>query len=97
MCFVNKTKLLKSVFVFIHKTKNLLIAGKRHGIIRKVFLDELKLRPDTSLPSAIAVSGFPLYLTELMKDFPKNVKDQLEEEILRLVFAAKRKISDGKV
>lgn len=52
-------------------------------------LIEEKVTPP--LPPATLVDPFALYITQLMAGLPSKVKEELQEDILALVFAAKKK------
>lgn len=76
---------------------NLLIAEKTHDVIGEAILNKLKSsRPTATLPPATTsnsiVTRFLLYLIE---NFPKRVKEQLEEDFLSLIFVAKRRYAKG--
>lgn len=72
------------------------IIGKMNDSFGEVLLEELKAtRPKTSpLPPATLVDSFTSYLAHLMAGLPSNVTKELQEDILALVFAAKKKTNN---
>ncbi|CAI6356059.1 unnamed protein product [Macrosiphum euphorbiae] len=69
---------------------------KTHDVIGEAILNELiSSRPKTPPPppttTPSVTNTFCTYLMETMKDLPNNLNIQLEEDILALVFAAKKK------
>jgi len=75
---------------------NVYISGKTHDVIGEAILNELiSSRPKTPPPpqpttTPSVTNTFCTYLMETVKDLPNNLKIQLEEDILALVFAAKK-------
>ncbi|XP_003240949.1 uncharacterized protein LOC100571610 [Acyrthosiphon pisum] len=67
---------------------------KTHDVIGEAILSELissrpKTPPPTTTPTV--TDPFCAYLMDTMKDLPNSIKTQLQEDILALVFAEKKK------